>query len=660
MNSPPADTLRRAAEYVQAGKPHLARPLLIDVVRQNPNLEQGWLLLSQAVSVQQQKIDCLQRVLRINPANAEAQARLKQLLAPPPESVAPIAPPPARPSPERAVSAIASTADPLSTSTRVQSLPSNTQSSAASSEPERGSVPSRLTAASAQGHPDVEAMRVAVAQHPALKRSPKWRFKKSQQIVIVIMACLALASIVAVLALLLSPGAQPSDRPAAPAAVVATATPSFTSTPRPSPTTRKLPFTWTPTPTPQATATRSPTPFPTLNPTLLAQMDKIEEQVADLRGLSIEGDVPLVLIRREAVERTLRQMLIEQGYAATLADQARSLSALGLIKPTYDLFKYAMNGLIDNVGGFYIPWLKQLFVIGTRFGGVERFVFAHEFDHALTDQHFDISALGVYPDCLSNAQRCAAIEALVEGDATLLMQQWFQQYAGPQDYQDILRYRPPSQTLPEEFPPPYVSRDLEFPYVAGLQFVEFLHQRGNWAEVNQAYDNLPDSTEQILHPEKYLAGEQPIEVAAPPLTPALGAEWRLIDDDVLGEWTTYLVLNAGADLSAQIDEAEALQASRGWGGDHYQVYHSDALGQTVLAVEWVWDTARDATEFEQALVKYLNERFRGAQIDHGSADCWESNHETSCLFNLDGRNLWLLAPDVAILDKVLTAYPDFQ
>jgi hypothetical protein len=353
-------------------------------------------------------------------------------------------------------------------------------------------------------------------------------------------------------------------------------------------------------------------------------------------------------------------LLIEQGYAETLADQARSLSALGLIKPTYDLFKYAMNGLADNVGGFYIPWLKQLFVIGTRFGGVERFVFAHEFDHALTDQHFDIDALGVYPDCLDDQQRCAAIRALVEGDATLLMQQWWRQYAGPQDYQDILRYRPPSQTLPEDYPPPYVSRDLEFPYLAGLKFVEFLHQRGNWAEVNRVYENLPDSTEQILHPEKYLADEQPIVVGASPLTETLGADWRLIDDDVLGEWTTYLILSAGADLAAQIADADALKAAQGWGGDHYQVYYHDAISQTALVAEWVWDTPRDATEFKQAMLDHLDERFRGAKIDRAAGDCWESNQQTSCFFVKGNRALWLLAPDITTLEAVLAQYPDFQ
>ena len=599
MSSSIPQTLQRAAAYLRAGKPQLARPLLIEVVRQQPNSEEGWLLLSQAVTEQQQKIDCLQRVLRINPGNVEAQARLRQLFSPPEEHVAPIVapPPPVAPPP----------APPPTRSAEV-------------APPKRS---------------DMDILRAAAVSRPSAKRKSKARFKKSQWVMIGIAAFGVVALIGIALVLLLSSGAAPADRSAAPAvAIAASATP--TRTPQPSPTERRLPPTWTPTPTPAPTSTRTATPFPTLNPTLLANMDKIEEQVADLRGLPIGDEVPRVLIRREAVEQTLRQMLIEQGYAETLADQARSLSALGLIKPTYDLFKYAMNGLADNVGGFYIPWLKQLFVIGTRFGGVERFVFAHEFDHALTDQYFDIGALGVYPDCLGDEQRCAAIRALVEGDATLLMQQWWRQYAGPQDYQDILRYRPPSQTLPEDYPPPYVSRDLEFPYLAGLKFVESLYKRGNWAEVNRAYENLPDSTEQILHPEKYVADEQPIEMAAPPLTDTLGADWRLIDDNVLGEWTTYLILNAGADLAAQIDDDDALKATQGWGGDHYQVYYNDVISQTVLAAEWVWDTPRDAAEFKSAMLKHLGERFRGAKIDRAAGDCWESNQQTSLLLRQRG------------------------
>ncbi len=621
MSTSIPQTLQRAAAYLQAGKPQLARSLLIEVVKQESNSEEGWLLLSQAVTEQQQKIDCLQRVLRINPDNAEAQARLRQLLSPTVEPIAPsVAPlPPAVPAPTR---------------------------------PAPANMPQPA---------DMNALRTAAITGSVVKRKSNSRLRKSQWIAIGAMACAVVALIGIALALLFSPGAARTDRSAAPAVAIAIS-PTFlvTQTLQPTPTEHRVPPTWTPTPTPQPTPTRTATPFPTLNPTLLANMDKIEQQVADLRGLPIVAEVPRVLIRRDAVEQTLRQILIEQGYAETLADQARSLSALGLIKPTYDLLKYAMNGLADNIGGFYIPWLKQLFVIGTRFGGVERFVFSHEFDHALTDEHFQIGALGVYPDCLGDQQRCAAIRALVEGDATLLMEQWWRQYAGPQDYQDILRYRPPRQALPEDYPPPYVSRDLEFPYVEGLDFVQFLYKRGNWAEVNRAYERGPVSTEQILHPEKYLANEQPVVVVAPPLTHTLGANWRLIDDNVLGEWTTYLILGAGADLTAQIDDATALKAAQGWGGDHYQIYYNDVISQTVLAAEWVWDTPRDATEFKSAMLKYLDGRFRGDKLDRAGENCWESNQQISCILGNDDKSLWLLVPDAGILDAVLAQYPDFQ
>lgn len=640
MNQPSADALRRARAFLQAGQPQLARPLLVEVVKQQPASEEGWLLLSQAVTDQKQKIDCLQRVLRINPANAEAQSWLRRLLAPPEELPPPLpAPPriqPLKPSAPAGVAATASLREPQ----------------AESPQPDRPAPPSAQL--------EADAWRAAAQRTPAA-RQRKMRLTKSQRIIVGVTALVIVASFSFALVLILTSSNQAPNAPVS--AVVAappTVAPAFTATPQPAPTQKTLPPTWTPTPLPSITPTRTATPYPTVNPTTAAQMDTIEQQVADLRGLSIGTAVPRRLIRQNDVENMLKQMLIEEGYLKTLPDLAHRLSALGLIKPTYDLTKYALNGLADNIGGFYIPWLRQLFVIGTSFRGLERFVFSHEYDHALTDQHFDIAGLGVYPDCLSSSQRCAAIRALVEGDATLLMQEWLQQYAGPQDYQDIARYRPPSQTLPKDFPPPYVSRDLAFPYTAGLAFVQYLHQHGNWAAVNRAYTNLPASTEQILHPEKYIAKEQPIEVAAPPLTETLGSGWRMIADDVLGEWTTYLVLGSGADVAAQLDEKTALAASRGWGGDHYQVYYNDVISQTVLAAAWVWDTPRDATEFNLALSKYLDERYRGSKLDRAGGSCWEANRQVSCFFVKGQGSLWLLAPDRATLDAVLAAYSDFR
>ena len=251
------------------------------------------------------------------------------------------------------------------------------------------------------------------------------------------------------------------------------------------------------------------------------------------------------------------------------------------------------------------------------------------------------------------------MRALVEGDATRLMEQWWRQYATPQDYEDILDYEPPGFTVPEEFPPPYIVEDLAFPYDYGYAFVDYLYARGNWAAVNAAYANLPQSTEHILHPELYVAGEAPVEVALPSLDHLLGEAWRLLDDNVLGEWTTFLILGYGADVAAQLDDETAALASAGWGGDHYQVYHEAESGGTLLVARWSWDSLRDAEEFDEALQVYLEQRFRGARVDRNDGACWESNGQATCLFTLGSETLWLLAPSQTVLNDVLVNFPDF-
>jgi hypothetical protein len=239
------------------------------------------------------------------------------------------------------------------------------------------------------------------------------------------------------------------------------------------------------------------------------------------------------------------------------------------------------------------------------------------------------------------------------------MDQWWNQYASPQDYQDIRRYNPPWYTLPEQFPPPFAGRDGFFPYFEGLLFVKYLYERGNWAEVNMAYENLPLSTEQILHPEKYIGGENPIDVAPVALEHALGEGWHKIRTDSLGEWGTYLLLGYGADLEAQRYESTAVDASEGWGGDTYQVFHHDGENNTALAAHWIWDTSSDASEFYDAMLLYLDERFRGSKVNRSDGDCWEANNQASCIFQTELGNLWLYAPDQTVLNNMLAEFPDF-
>jgi len=66
-------------------------------------------------------------------------------------------------------------------------------------------------------------------------------------------------------------------------------------------------------------------------------------------------------------------------------------------------------------------------VVGEQFGGMERLTYSHEYVHALQDQNYDIQ-YGLQYDtdpCKKDSERCAGVQALLEGDASLAQMDWF-------------------------------------------------------------------------------------------------------------------------------------------------------------------------------------------------------------------------------------------
>lgn len=615
------EELRQAADHLRAGQHLAARKVLVRYLQRDPNSDIAWFLLSFAFADRAHKVDCLRRAVQINPANERARVRLQQLTAP--AAGVPTARLPKTP--------------PFVSGTVLE---------------ERRGLKGRAQSPSGQ------APRRIV--RPTQKRDTG--FPGLILALGVIFVCLfsigglALAYTLWQARLESLAFAQATSQ-ARVAAAAATSGGSLS-----------LPAAWTPsftptmsaTPTPQPTRTATPTAtFPSPNPTMQAEMDEIQREVSDLRGFPAQRGVPTFILTTVQVRPILAAMFLSSGGSKEeVDDQAKVLTALGLIKPNYNLYENTLSRLSDSLGGFFDAETKQIYVIGVDFGGVERYVYSHEYNHALVDQYFPLDELDVYPLCLHTEDYCRAVSALVEGDATFLMNQWVRQYATMEDVEEILNYKSP-EVFHEDSPPPFAAVDAEFPYVAGRDFVALLHERGSWAEVNQAYLRLPQSSEQILHPEKYLAGEDPLEVPTASLDGVLGEGWRLIDVNTLGEWGTYLILGYGADLEAQLGDDVAAEAAEGWGGDSYQIYYQDAESLTVLAGYWVWDTVGDAEAFERAMEDYQRARFRGASVARADGSCWEGDGQASCTFQSGGEVLWLLAPSQTLLDQLLVFFPHF-
>jgi hypothetical protein len=633
--------LRKAAALIHGGKREAAEVLLTEYLRDFPDSDMAWLLLSYATSDHRKQRAAASRAYRLNPQNERVKERLEQLAK---RTTVP---------PRDSTRTMEGRAQAYITPRMGEGRESVSQVDAPPEEYSPGDYPTQSF------YTDKILEEERRLHGPEGKQSLDLRLLVAGGISII--ALLVIAVIVIVLLKGYSRSRTVAQATAESEQVAAAATKEARGV---------LPPTWTPTiePTKTQTPVPSSTPTPTVtatfvppNPTIVAEMGIVQMQVSQLRGLSIQTRVQTYLISRSKVRPLLEGYISSNVESPTeLIDSGRVLLALGLVNPSYDMMTDVLNQLSDSIGGFYLYKEDQIFVIGVRLTGVEKFIYSHEFDHALVDLNFNVGESLMYPQCAGNEDRCRAIQALVEGDATLLMTQWLEQSADAMDYRDILRYHPPSQTFQEQDPPPYALRDGEFPYVEGLTFVQVLHSRGGWSEVDRAYQELPGSTEQILHPEKYLAREAPIEVTPVSLEDVLESGWRLIEDNTLGEWATFLILSYGIDVAAQVEESVAYDAAQGWGGDHYQVYYNDESDAFLLTVHWIWDSQDEADEFAAAMRIYLEGRSPGGEVERFAGECWEGSDHVTCFYKTGQETLWLVAPDFDILQAIQELYPVFN
>lgn len=582
MSAP--EPVRRAAALLKAGKRAEALKVLKAYLRANPSSEEAWYLLSFVLTQPAQQIRCLEEVLRLNPENEYARARLEKI------------------------------------------------------------------------------------QSAAPRR--KARAKRSGKILLPLLLAATAICLGAGL-FILRPWERLTAAPPTQPQPVSGATPTAgqTATPLPTPTasaTASPTPSVTPTPTvPTPTATPVPaTPTPDAAATIRPQIQAIETQVAQLRGLDSLTPVEAHIISPESAHAILERAFREQNTEASVDDQALVLTALGLLDPTYDLYGEIVRQLGEGLGGFYFPWSDELYVLGTQFGALERLVYAHEYTHALADQHYHLEEMGVYPICTREGDYCAAVSALVEGEATYLMWQWAENYATPQDEEEIAARQDTlfNRTLTSTtLPPPYLTRLETFRYQDGYDFIDALYAVGRWKMVDIAYaERLPQTSEQILHPDKYTQREVGLPLEAPPLADILGPDWRFLGSDTLGELGTQMVLGYGANYLTQLDQETVTLAAEGWNGDRYQAYYHGKRRQTVLAAQWAWDSPQDAAEFWDAMQQYLTLRYRGLSSDEAGGLCWEKPTESiTCIFQGKAQTLWLIAPDLETITRLKAQYPSF-
>ncbi len=410
---------------------------------------------------------------------------------------------------------------------------------------------------------------------------------------------------------------------------------------------------------PTETAQTSSEETSSSGPSTIEDLQIIEEQVSTIRGLEAKESVSRAFLNTDELRQKMVEDVAEDYTEQEARDDALLYAAFDLTEPDIDMYDLLIDLYTEQVAGFYDPDTEEMFVVKQDVapGALERMTYAHEYTHVLQDQHFDLQALGFTDDADASeedTEKDFAVRSLVEGDASLLMQQYALQHLSAEDLQDVMRQSAEIDTDVLDAAPAIVRESLLFPYQAGLPFVMALFADDGWSAVDAAYLNPPVSTEQILHPERY-PDDVPQAITLPPLTDTLGSGWRLVDEDVLGEFGLQQY------LQVQLDAEEAEVAAEGWGGDRYAVHWRDDESAFVMVTQLAWDSPDEAAEFVEAYVQFADRRFgSGPTQSEGQNRLWFGDDALLLARDDQDQVLIIVAPDEATLNALRALFSGFD
>lgn len=368
----------------------------------------------------------------------------------------------------------------------------------------------------------------------------------------------------------------------------------------------------------------------------------ILKAVSRIRKLDFKNQVQYEKTTKPEIKKLISKNL-ETHHSAMKAEE-KLFKKLGVLPAYVDYEGLILNTIPHEVAGYYSPDDKKLFIADWVAEGEQGMVLAHEICHALQDQHFNLNIFqkkdgsGGY----MNSDSTLARTAVVEGEASEVMAGYIAQLkdsgTGVSDELELAKsFASGYSSLSSA--PPFLLESILFPYLHGLSFLKEARLKHPIEWNSNLYSDPPESSEQIMHPEKYLTRRDgPVAVKFPDLSDILGQAWQKAHEDTLGEFIIGFILRQFC------DPASASLSAEGWGGDRVVLFENFAEKKNILALFCVWDSRRDAEEFfwsYQDAVK--NKHLQAKVVDTGEEGLrlWEAE-EGNILLEIKGRGVLVL------------------
>lgn len=381
---------------------------------------------------------------------------------------------------------------------------------------------------------------------------------------------------------------------------------------------------------------------------LFERIEEVTAKLSEITGLEVRRRVPYAMIDRRELRRFLERRIAEEIKDEEIRIEETLLKKFGLVPADFDLKKTTIELYTEQAAAFYDFKRKKLFVLESADTALQEAALAHELAHALADQHFRLAKF--LDRAGKNDDGALARLAVMEGQASWLMAEMMARATG-----GSLRTSPELVDLMSRMmgaggadspvydkAPLYIRESLIFPYTAGMKFQQAVLEKFGPRGFLEVFRRPPVSTQQVLHPEKYLSGSGALAVELPEWKSRKG--YRTLAEGSVGEFD-YAVL-----LRQYLNEDATRRIAPAWRGGRYRLLEHKRSRRTVLLQASRWETDQKAAEFFAAYRRVLERKWKAMELAREETDRLTGRgddgyfwlrREGGCVYSIEG----MAAPD---------------
>lgn len=398
---------------------------------------------------------------------------------------------------------------------------------------------------------------------------------------------------------------------------------------------------------------------------LFRSVDELLKFASTDSGLPIRHDVKRKLADRQEVESYLEKGMKDDKDAQRLERSSEVLKKFGLIPRDFQLGRFLVAMLKEQVAGYYDPKKKTVNILNWVDPEQQKPVLAHELTHALQDESFNMEKWmkeaetegekknDPKPADIDTDEESEAREAVVEGQAMVVMMDYSLAGTGktlldmPQIGDALKRGMLEGSDSPTfRSAPIFLKEELTFPYRYGMDFTLALEKAGGKPlGFAGAFKDPPKTTREIMEPDTYLAHEK--------IKPVKRLDFKrdfekydTFDIGAIGEFDVDVLVEqyAGRDRAEDIFPA--------WRGGYYFAGRPLGMKSGPLGVLYVsrWASPEKAAQFAAIYASSLAKRYKKQQAlgsdgkvadDAPPVDSWQT---------LRGRHAWITEEGVVLIE----------